>query len=302
MNIFTEKFFEHNKKKIAEDINNQGFCFIKNAINENFAKDIINDVEKNRFFINRNWISGVYLNTQYYLTNIMGCSKSFYELVTDSNVIEICDNFMSKKNFRLKAARYYETFPNHNMHWHTDNKIGKIFQDIDGLIFIIYLTDVEEGEFQYINKSHKFSAENKINNFTDREIEQKYNDDIISFKGKKGSIVIYNTKGIHRAKKIQANSKFIRKSLFFQIDSNFESAEPMLIDTSFVKTRDQKILNYLGLGHPTNNKIYPNSSILTLPAKKIINLLLLKFILKKILEKLINLIPAKIKKIIRTKL
>ena len=76
----------------------------------------------------------------------------------------------------------------------------------------------------------------------------------------------------------------------------------MLIDTSFVKTRDQKILNYLGLGHPAPNKIYPNSSILTLPAKKLINFLLLKFLLKKILEKLINLIPAKIKKIVKSKL
>lgn len=301
MNIFTEKFLKYKKDKIIHEVNDQGFCFIEKAIDDNFIEKIINDVEKNRFFINRNWISGVYTKTQYYLTNILGCSESFYKLVTDINIVNICDDYMSKTDFRLKAARYYETYPKHNMHWHTDNKAGKIFKDIDGLIFILYLENVEDGEFQYIKNSHKFSGEAKINNFTNNEINKQYSDDIISFKGAKGSLIIYNSRGIHRAKKIKENSRYVRKSLFFQIDSDIESSEPLLINTSFVKTRNEKLLKYLGMGYPSNNKIHPNTSILTLPVQKILNSLFIKYIFKAIFDYLINLIPQKIKNILKNK-
>ena len=301
MNIFTEKFLEKKKDKILQEINDHGYCFIEKAVNEKFIQNIINDVEKNKFFINRNWISGVYTKTQYYLTNILGCSESFYKLVTDENIINICDDYMLEKNFRLKAARYYETFSNHHMHWHTDNKVGKIFSDIDGLIFIVYLQNVDDGEFQYIKNSHKFSGDVKINNFTDTEIDQKYSKDIVSFKAEKGSLIAYNTRGIHRAKKVQKKSTFVRKSLFFQVDSDFKSSEPMLLDVSFVKTRSEKLLRYLGLGYPSTNKIYPDTSILTLPPKKIINFLFVKYLFKIIIDNIINLIPQKIKNFIKKK-
>ena len=301
MNIFTEKFIESKKDKIIKDVNEQGFCFIEKAIDENFIEKIIIDVEKNKFFINRNWISGVYTKTQYYLTNLLGCSESFFKLVTDANIINICDDYMKNNDYRLKAARYYETFPRHHMHWHTDNKRGKVFKDIDGIIFIVYLEDVNDGEFQYIKNSHRFSGDGKINNFTDSEINKKYIHQIISFKGKKGSLIIYNARGIHRAKQIKRNSTFVRKSLFFQVDADFKSSESILLDVSFVKIRSEKILKYLGFGYPSINKIYPETNILTLPAKKIINFLFIRYLFKIILDSLINLIPQKIKNLIKNK-
>ena len=44
-----------------------------------------------------------------------------------------------------------------------------------------------------------------------------YNNEIVGFKKPKGSIVIYNTHGVHRAKPSKDKS-LVRKSLFFQVD------------------------------------------------------------------------------------
>ena len=46
-------------------------------------------------------------------------------------------------------------------------------------------------------------------------MEERYKNEIVGFKGKKGTIFIYNTWGVHRAKPT-SNSEFVRKSLFFQ--------------------------------------------------------------------------------------
>ena len=40
------------------------------------------------------------------------------------------------------------------MKWHVDNKNERKILDYKGIIFIIYLCDVNEGEFQYIEGSH----------------------------------------------------------------------------------------------------------------------------------------------------
>ena len=134
---------------------------MQKAIDENLLNNVLIDVNENKFSINKNWVTGVYTKSQYYLTNILGCSKSFYNLITNEKIMNTCENYMGK-NFRLKATRYYETHPSHEMHWHTDNKADKEFKEIKGLIFIVYLEDVEDGEFQYIKNSHKFSAEKKL--------------------------------------------------------------------------------------------------------------------------------------------
>ena len=61
-------------------------------------------------------------------------------------------------SFRLTALRYYETYGKHHMQWHTDNKTDKEFSKFPGLIFICYLSDVNDGQFQYIKRSHLWSS------------------------------------------------------------------------------------------------------------------------------------------------
>jgi hypothetical protein len=62
-----------------------------------------------------------------------------------------------------------------------------------------------------------------------------------------GSIILYDTYGIHRAKPIASRS-FTRKSIFFQVDASPDNAEKILVNPAFVDDRDERLLDFLGFG------------------------------------------------------
>lgn len=190
---------------------------------------------------------------------MMAISKAFIDYACHTKVMQICQGILGNK-FRLKAQRYYETLGGHHMQWHTDNKTDKNIADIPGLIFIVYLTDVDDGEFQYISGSHEWSGQKAYSDYTDEEIDSKYSDKIISFKKPKGSIVIYNTYGIHRAKPVK-DKNYLRKSLFFQVDNEIQNAEPILLNPSLCESLNAETQSYLGFGLPAHYEIFPNSDL-----------------------------------------
>ena len=68
---------------------------------------------------------------------------------------------------------------------------------------------MNDGEFQYIKGSHIWSGKNTHHDYSAKFIEQNYEKDIVGFKGKKGTILIYNSWGVHRAKPTK-NKNFAR--------------------------------------------------------------------------------------------
>ena len=73
--------------------------------------------------------------------------------------------------FRLKALRYYENFGGQHMQWHTDNRRydkeqGETHTSAPGIIFLAYISDVDDGEFQYIKGSHIWSSENTHHDYS----------------------------------------------------------------------------------------------------------------------------------------
>src|SRR5690242_9663320 len=126
------------------------------------------------------------------------------------------------------------------MQWHTDNKTDRRFAHIPGLISIAYVEDVTAVEFQYVRASHVWSGEEAYNAYTDAFVTEHYSKDIISYKGPAGMIVIYNTYGIHRAKPV-LNADFVRKSLFWQIDAQVTSAEPLLLNPEYFSVLDERL-------------------------------------------------------------
>ena len=283
---------------MASALNNEGFFFIENAFKTNFVDTLLTEVDDNKFSVNQNWTSGVYTEKQYYVKHLLGCSKSFYYLSSSSGIFDICDQFF-KSEYRLKAFRYYETYFNHKMEWHTDNKItkktGNIFKEIPGIIFIVYLGDVKDGEFQFIKKSHKLSNVDAYNVYSDKQILEEFQKDVVSFKGAKGDLIIYNTYGIHRAKPVMNNKNFLRKSLFFQVDANLTSAEPSLINPSYFEKLDNKTLKYFGFGLPTESRTYPDTNIKRLPIRIFFKEIFLSYVLYKIPRALFIMLPKKIR-------
>jgi len=204
--------------------------------------------------------------TQYYFINLLAQSNVFYNFCTSKLVLNICKNYLGE-NFRLKALRYYETMSGHNMKWHTDNKIEKKKLNIPGLIFIIYISDVNVGEFQYIEGSHKSSGIDKYSEYSEQFINEKYSNLIKTFSMPKGSLIIYDSYGIHRAKPFK-NSNFVRKSIFFQVDSNVENSEKIIVNTNFLKDVSDDIRMYLGFGKKSDYFVYPDTNLNRLPISK----------------------------------
>jgi ectoine hydroxylase-related dioxygenase (phytanoyl-CoA dioxygenase family) len=293
MRIFTKDFLEYSEQNISDHLDKNGYFSYERALSNEFINAIFESVDTNRFSINTNWISGVYTEQQYYLTHMLAVSKEFYSYATHDKIMSISKKILGDK-IRLKAMRYYETMGNHRMQWHTDNKTDKGFAHIPGIIFICYLVDVYDGEFQYVSGSHEWSGIRAYSDYSDSEIEEKFQDQIVSFKKPAGSIIIYNTYGVHRAKPAE-DKRFTRKSLFFQVDSDVNSAEPLILNPAFCDNLTDDRKDYLGFGMNSNYQIFPNSKFKNHPVTPEIT----KQILSWLGYRLIHNLPTPILKLLK---
>ena len=60
------------------------------------------------------------------------------------------------------------------------------------------------------------------------------------------------------------------------------SGEPLLINPSYVKNAEKKILSFLGFGQISKTKIYPNTNIDRLPNKILFGTHIYNYIKKKV--------------------
>jgi len=295
--LFTEEFQKVDVNKIVKEVNDKGYFAFKNAITNNAIELIEKDATNLRLGLNKNEISGVYAEKQYYLVNLLAISKTFYEFVTSKFVMEVCENYLGSK-FRLKALRYYETYGGHHMQWHTDNKTDKGFANIPGIIFIFYISDVEDGQFQYIEGSHAWSGEKAYSDYSDDFISNNYKDRIKDFKFPRGSLIIYNTYGIHRAKPVSKNS-FLRKSVFFQVDSDIGNSEPIILNTKYITQINNQLSMFLGFGMPANYKVFPDTALNNLPLTNTVFFSFLNYVIYRVKVNFKKIIPRSIKIIIK---
>jgi hypothetical protein len=107
-------------------------------------------------------------------------------------------------------------------------------------------------------------------------VEKNYKEMIRDFKLPAGSLIIYNTYGIHRAKPVQ-EVNFTRKSVFFQVDSEIENSEPIIVNTEFITEVNDDVAMFLGFGKPSNYSVFPVTSFESLPFTKNIFLLFLSY-------------------------
>jgi len=266
MNEYINLNKDLNLNLIKKEVEEKGYFSVESFFNDEFLKQVESDATNSKFSLNQNSLLGFFYETQYYFINLLAQSNVFYNFCTSKFVLNICKNYLGK-NFRLKALRYYETMSGHNMKWHTDNKIEKEKKNIPGLIFIIYISDVNKGEFQYIEGSHKSSGIDKYSEYSEQFINEKYSNLIKTFSMPKGSLIIYDSYGIHRAKPFK-NSNFVRKSIFFQVDSNVENSEKIIVNTNFLTDVSDDIRMYLGFGKKSDYFVYPDTNLNRLPISK----------------------------------
>lgn len=298
--IFSEDFLNIDTEIVSKNLEEKGYFSFPKAISDNAIRLIEKDATNLKLNLNNNEITGVHYEHQYYFTNLLTVSKTFYNFITSTFVFEVCKKYLGNR-FRLKALRYYETFGGHHMQWHTDNKTDRAFAHIPGIIFIFYISDVDDGEFQYIEGSHLWSGENAYSNYDDEFIQKNYKGKIKSFKFPRGSLIIYNTYGIHRAKPV-LNKKFVRKSVFFQVDTDIEKSEPIILNTKFISKINSDIEMFLGFGKPSdslNYKVYPDTNIKSLPLSRKVLEILSKYLFYRLKRYIYSLTPHYIKYFIK---
>src|SRR5262249_2479488 len=135
------------------------------------------------------------------------------------------------------------------------------------LSVMVYISDAEDGEFQFGRGSQNWSGEKGYSDYTDQFVEQNCHKDILSFNGPRGTLIIYDTYGIHRAKPVKKGN-FVRKSILFQVDGTLEASEPLLINPEYINDLDDRIKRYLGFGRPSGISLYPQTDLSTMPLSR----------------------------------
>lgn len=268
--IFSPEFLEVDPAAISNSVQELGyFCFPK-AVNGAFLDQLQSELATYVPSANHNDVAPVWLNEQYFFPHALACSTSYFQYVT-SGFLRSISRSKFGSHFRLKCHRYYETGPGHSMEWHADNVTNEgSVTDVDGLIFILYVNDVNDGEFQLVSNSFKDRRTGIWTyNYTNKFIEETFSSKIKSFKMPAGSIIIYDTYGIHRAKPIVSKS-FVRKSIFFQVDASPDHAEKILLNPAFFSERDPDLLDYLGFGQRHDFPANPPSSLNDAPLKPLL--------------------------------
>lgn len=287
------------KKKLKSD----GFIFYEALINDQTLINIRQELQLWNFKLNSNKLSPVINKHSFFYSNALASSNTLLKLITHDKILDICSKQLGK-DFRLKAHRVYNLQKHYKFPWHTDNKAVDIKNSFKGIVFIIYLDDVASGENQVIKGTHLISHKFKSNTIDDYYIKKNYKKDVVSLKGKKGSLIIFDQSIIHRGKPINDNNT--RSAIFFQIDTNINDAENLLLNPSFLDDNIlKKCKHFLGFNKPATFPTSPdNTSLASIPPKKLIIIILKApiFIIKFYVSFLKSKFPQRIKKLIRSKI
>lgn len=134
------------------------------------------------------------------------------------------------------------------MSFHSD--VGKPCDDprlLDGLGFIFYMSDVEDGSFEVVENSQTWGASHLGSKEEDEKLMQEHR--IRRFPMPKGSYVIYNGRLLHRAEPIQ-DPNVRRQSFHFQVNRGAHVGEPIFVNIGWLGDLDDDAKVLLGYGSP----------------------------------------------------
>ena len=139
-----------------------------------------------------------------------------------------------------------------------------------------------------------WSGEKAYSDYSEDFIEKNYKDKVRDFKYPAGSLIIYNTYGIHRAKPVFKNN-FTRKSVFFQVDSEIDNSEPIILSPKYITNVSKELQMFLGFGKPADYEVFPNTSMNTLPFTGKLFGVFFKYIFYRVARNIYNRIPKRVR-------
>lgn len=266
--MHTNKFKNTPISEVVSAIETQGYYFFEDVLTEQYVDQLLEEINFDHILVNNNDVGVVSSGTQKFLTHCLAKSKKAYDLITCRKVLDICNAYFTDK-YQLTNHRFCQTRRSFHMPWHTDNNLQLDSQlsgkhPMSGLLFLFYLSDQNLSPFQYVKGSHTWSHDydNEIY-LSDRWVETHHSEDILTFKMSKGSLIICDIHGIHRAVPFYDRHHF-RNILLFQVDQIGKNyighGEQNLINTEFIDNPSTELFGYLGFGVKRNYPAFPNSS------------------------------------------
>ncbi len=278
--MFKLDFLNTNTSQIVNDLKNKGYFVFEEALEQQYIDRLLKEVDFNYILVNNNDVGVVVAQNIKFLTHCLASSKKTYDIITSRKVLDICKEYFDD-NYKLTNHRVYQVNQKAHMPWHTDNNLqsGKQLvakHNMPGLLFLFYLSDVTTNAFQYLKDSHNWSSKYDHEIYlSDDFIETNYKKDILSFPMKKGSLIICDIHGIHRAEPFQ-DDNYNRTTLLFQVDqvgSEYVGhGEKNLVNTEYLENLTPEVMDYLGFGFPRTYPAFPNSSVATLKPQDILAL------------------------------
>ncbi|MEH2263632.1 phytanoyl-CoA dioxygenase family protein [Nostoc sp.] len=290
--MFNPNFVNISTSEIVNDLKDKGYFAFEQALTTQYVEELLQEIDFNQLLLNNNDVGVVTSQDIKFFTHCLAGSKKIYDVITSRKVLDVCKEYFND-NYKLTNHRIYQTSQNSHMPWHTDNnrQIGKQLSEkhnMPGLLFLFYFSDVEKNAFQYIKDSHKWSRKYSHEIYlSDSYIDNTYSKDILTFPMLKGSLILCDIHGIHRAKPFQ-DKTYNRTTLLFQVDQvgseNIGHGEKNLVNTEYLENLTPEVMDYLGFGFKRDYPAFPNTSIATMKLQDILELQ--KQLLPKTLEAL----------------
>lgn len=210
-----------NQKEILEKIKREGYAQIDNFLSRSECEKLVSSVDEilitEKDFVS---VESEGSDLRIYgvdrLTNVFKIKKQV-DLVS---LLHKLFYFPKKKDsfMLLGKITFKEGNKGSGTGWHRDSPFSHQFKTI------LYLSDVTDnnGPFQYLPQSHKFNNLLKISDylqkplnddrFTDTEIDslvkQGVIDEPITFCANQGTLILVDTRGLHRGKPLLSHSRY----------------------------------------------------------------------------------------------
>lgn len=265
MSFFSDRLTSIPPQEVAAALAGPGYFAVERALDPAAADAIMADVDDLQVQLNRNAPPNVHFKGAIYATHVFARSLTAFQIATHDWVTGVLRAALGEA-FIMTGKRAYETRSGSYMCFHSDIAKPETEPDrVDSVVFIFYLNDVEQGEWEILEGSHRWGETAPPSRENDQALLGRADAVVHGFRMPKGSLVIYNGRLLHRASPYVSDS-FARRSLFFQVNRGLKKGEPMLIETGFIRpdlSDDARML--LGFGRTPRMPPFPDSVATHLP-------------------------------------
>lgn len=241
-------FKEFDITGITKELNTKGFHVFENLLSSKKCDSIISKLEKVSFHtkkstkkikgLTKDNVSEISGNTAW-VTNQQDIIKieEVQKLAFDKNLLNLVAHFLGSEPVLCQTNCWWSV----NKSTHRSNLSGNaqlFHQDTEYLKFIkvfIYLTDVNEnnGPHKYVQGTSKIAQDSlgedykPSNRVEDEKVEQLFGkENILTFTGKKGTIIIEDTFGLHKGTPVVEGARLLLQleycnSLYFHAGYSF---------------------------------------------------------------------------------